>query len=119
MLRENRNVRQEPGHRRRWFEDDGLELIVWLDGADEVEGFQLCRAGRALTWRRDVGFTIGITNHPSTGYGPALTLLERYADRYPLEDMVSHEYALADVDAAMRMSMSTESLKVAMVPSLG
>ena len=62
---------------------------------------------------------IGITNHPSTGYGPALTLLERYADRYPLEDMVSHEYALADVDAAMRMSMSTESLKVAMVPSLG
>ena len=57
MLRENRNVRQEPGHRRRWFEDDGLELIVWLDGADEVEGFQLCRAGRALTWRRDVGFT--------------------------------------------------------------
>jgi L-iditol 2-dehydrogenase len=62
---------------------------------------------------------IGITNHPSTGYGPALTLLERYADRYPLEDMVSHEYALADVDAAMRMSMSTESLKVTMVPSLG
>lgn len=62
---------------------------------------------------------IGITNHPSTGYGPALTLLERYADRYPLEDMVSHEYALADVDAAMRMSMSTESLKVALVPSLG
>ena len=62
---------------------------------------------------------IGITNHPSTGYGPALTLLERSADRYPLEDMVSHEYALADVDAAMRMSMSTESLKVAMVPSLG
>ncbi len=36
---------------------------------------------------------IGITNHPSTGYGPALRLMERYADRYPLEDMVSHEYA--------------------------
>ncbi len=57
MLTENRNVRQEPGHRRRWFEHDGLELIVWLDGGDQVEGFQLCRAGRALTWRRDAGFT--------------------------------------------------------------
>ena len=60
---------------------------------------------------------IGLTNHPSTGYGPALTLMERYADRYPLEDMVSHEYALADVDAAMRMSMSPESLKVVMTPN--
>ena len=57
MFTENRNVRQEPGHRRRWFEHHGLELIVWLDGAELVEGFQLCRAGRALTWRRDAGFT--------------------------------------------------------------
>jgi threonine dehydrogenase-like Zn-dependent dehydrogenase len=60
---------------------------------------------------------IGITNHPSTGYGPALTLMERYADRYPLEEMVSHEYRLDDVDEAMRMSMSPESLKVAMAPN--
>ena len=43
--------------------------------------------------------------------------MERYADRYPLEDMVSHEYALADVDAAMHMSMSPESLKVVMTPN--
>jgi threonine dehydrogenase-like Zn-dependent dehydrogenase len=60
---------------------------------------------------------VGLTNHPSTGYGPALVLMERYADRYPLEEMVSHEYALADVDAAMRMSMSPESLKVVMTPN--
>jgi L-iditol 2-dehydrogenase len=60
---------------------------------------------------------IGLTNHPSTGYGPALALMERYADRYPLEDMVSHEYALADVDEAMHTSMSTESLKVVMIPN--
>ena len=61
---------------------------------------------------------IGITNHPSTGYGPALNLLERYADRYPFEEMVSHEFGLDDVDLAMQTSMSPESLKVAMVPSL-
>jgi threonine dehydrogenase-like Zn-dependent dehydrogenase len=60
---------------------------------------------------------IGITNHPSTGYGPALTLMERYADRYPLEEMVSHEYPLERVDEAMRMSMSPESLKVVMTPN--
>jgi L-iditol 2-dehydrogenase len=62
---------------------------------------------------------IGITNHPSTGYGPALTLLERFAERYPFDEMVSHEFGLDDVDLAMRTSMSPESLKVAMVPSLG
>jgi threonine dehydrogenase-like Zn-dependent dehydrogenase len=61
---------------------------------------------------------IGLTNHPSTGYGPALTLLERFADRYPFDEMVSHEFGLDDVDAAMQMSMSPESLKVAMVPAL-
>ncbi len=60
---------------------------------------------------------IGLTNHPSTGYGPALTLMERYADRYPLDEMVSHEYGLTDVDAAMQMSMSPESLKVVMTPN--
>jgi len=61
---------------------------------------------------------IGLTNHPSTGYGPAMDLLERYADRYPFDDFVSHEYALADVDEAMRMSMDTESLKVVINPNL-
>ena len=60
---------------------------------------------------------IGLTNHPSTGYGPALTLLERYGDRYPFDAMVSHEFGLADVDLAMRTSMSPESLKVVMTPN--
>jgi len=60
---------------------------------------------------------IGITNHPSTGYGPALALLQRHADRYPFEDMVSHQFALDDVDAAMQMSMDPTSLKVTMAPN--
>ena len=60
---------------------------------------------------------IGITNHPSTGYGPALTLMERHADRYPFEEMVTHQYALADAGRAMHMSMDTTSLKVAMAPN--
>ena len=61
---------------------------------------------------------IGLTNHPSTGYGPALRLLERYADRYPFAEMVTHEFGLADVATAMRTSMSPDSMKVAVVPRL-
>ena len=61
---------------------------------------------------------LGLTNHPSTGYGPALRLLERYADRYPFEEMVTHEFGLDQVAAAMRTSMSPESMKVAVVPGL-
>jgi L-iditol 2-dehydrogenase len=59
---------------------------------------------------------IGLTNHPSTGYGPALRLLERYADRYPFDEMVTHTFGLEQAELAMRTSMSPESMKVAIVP---
>jgi threonine dehydrogenase-like Zn-dependent dehydrogenase len=61
---------------------------------------------------------LGLTNHPSTGYGPALRLLERYSDRYPFEEMVTHEFGLDQVETAMRTSMSPHSMKVAVVPGL-
>ncbi|MES2693667.1 MAG: hypothetical protein V4773_09350, partial [Verrucomicrobiota bacterium] len=62
MLREIKNVRQEPGEgRRRWFESDGLELVVWLDARGRMTGFQLCydsgRHEHALTWREGGGFS--------------------------------------------------------------
>jgi hypothetical protein len=61
VLTEYRNVRQEAGGRRRWFEADGLELIVWYAKTDEIDGFQLCYWSHenpyALTWRRRMGFT--------------------------------------------------------------
>jgi Zn-dependent alcohol dehydrogenase len=47
-----------------------------------------------------------------------MRLMERYADRYPFDEMVTHEFGLADVDTAMRTSMSPESMKVTMVPAL-
>jgi hypothetical protein len=61
MLTEFRQVKQEPGGRRRWFESDGLELIVWYGADGGIAGFQLCYgsgglAERALTWRRGAGF---------------------------------------------------------------
>ena len=55
MFREFEGVRQEPGGRRRWFESDGLDLVVWY-GPGGISGFQLLysspRGDRALTWRR-------------------------------------------------------------------
>ena len=62
---------------------------------------------------------VGLTNHPSIGYGPALRLLERYADRYPFAEMVSHEFGLTDAETAMQTSMGADSMKVAIVPGLG
>jgi hypothetical protein len=60
VLTENRAVKQEQGGRRRWFEDDGLELIVWYRAPGEMEGFQLCYdqsdGMHALTWRQGAGF---------------------------------------------------------------
>lgn len=60
MLHEIKNVKQEPGAgRRRWFESEGLELVVWLD-RDRVTGFQLVydlgHGEHALTWRQGSGF---------------------------------------------------------------
>ncbi|HEX7631183.1 MAG TPA: hypothetical protein VF388_03550 [Lacunisphaera sp.] len=62
MFKEFARVKQEAGDgRRRWFDDDGMELIVWLDAADQPRGFQLCYQGagrqeHALTWRAPGGF---------------------------------------------------------------
>ena len=62
MLREYEHVRQVEGEgKRRWFSDDFFDLIVWSDDAGRIIGFQLCYdaelAPRALTWRRDFGYT--------------------------------------------------------------
>jgi len=56
-------VKQEGGgSRRRWFEDEAMELIVWYRRDGVAEGFQLCYPGedrreRALTWREGRGFS--------------------------------------------------------------
>ena len=61
VLTEIRNVRQERGAgSRRWFQSDGLDLIVWRDADGALAGFQLCydfgRGEHALTWRASAGF---------------------------------------------------------------
>jgi hypothetical protein len=67
VLREIKNVKQEHGAgARRWFESDGLELVVWLDRRGGVTGFQICydlgRGERALTWRGRSGFVHSVVD---------------------------------------------------------
>lgn len=63
MLVEFPHVKQEAGpNRRRWFQGEGMELIIWYGAGEAPEGFQICYQGpdrreRALTWRAGRGFT--------------------------------------------------------------
>jgi hypothetical protein len=62
VLSEFFRVKQESGPgRRRWFEDDGMDLVVWYDAVGGILGFQICYQfgsdrERALTWRCGQGF---------------------------------------------------------------
>jgi threonine dehydrogenase-like Zn-dependent dehydrogenase len=55
---------------------------------------------------------IGCTNHPHTGYGPALALLEHYRDTVPFAELITHRFALGDVDRALETSFGVEAGKV-------
>ena len=60
MLKEAKHVMQVKGEpRRRWFDDEYFDLIVWFEPGDEIFGFQLCydreKKPRALTWTRKYG----------------------------------------------------------------
>lgn len=61
MLKEAMHVMQVKGEpRRRWFDDEYFDLIIWFEPGEEVFGFQLCydrgRKPRALTWTRQHGY---------------------------------------------------------------
>ena len=63
MFRELQRVAQVPGEpRRRWFEDDGLDLVVWFSPDGTIVGVQLAyekgtNRERALTWFTGQGFS--------------------------------------------------------------
>lgn len=74
VLHEIKNVKQERGPgRRRWFESDGFDLVVWYDRDDGITGFQICydlgEGEHALTWRSGRGFSHAVID---TGDGSPL-----------------------------------------------
>ena len=58
MIKELKNVRQYVGEpKRRWFQGENFDLIVWQSLEDGISGFQLCYKNtleHSITWRKDV-----------------------------------------------------------------
>lgn len=79
MLTEIHSVTQERGTsiRRRWFQDEGMELIVWYRG-EATDGFQICYSNgtnreRALTWRVGGNFSHARVDQGDSRAGSDLT----------------------------------------------
>jgi hypothetical protein len=61
MLREFEDVKQFTGEpRRRWFEDEGFDLVVWQNEGGEIIEFELSydksKNQRAVRWGKSTGF---------------------------------------------------------------
>ena len=108
MLREIQAVRQDnPGLRRRWYQDDFFDLYTWQSPAGALVSFQLCYdvrgQERAITWHREHGFSHnkidGGDVGPITNMTPILVADGRFPHRLVRERFVKHG---ASLDAATR-----------------
>ena len=60
---------------------------------------------------------IGMCNHPSTGYVASLKLLEKFQDKVPLRDFITHRFRVANVGSAMTQVMKIdETMKIVITP---
>jgi threonine dehydrogenase-like Zn-dependent dehydrogenase len=59
---------------------------------------------------------LGVGGEEPAAYGPSMRQMARYMKNYPLQEFVTHRFALRDVEAAMQKSIESESMKVVMEP---
>jgi threonine dehydrogenase-like Zn-dependent dehydrogenase len=59
---------------------------------------------------------LGVGGEEPAAYGPSLRQMKRYMQHYPLGDFVTHRFALRDVEAAVKKSMASDSMKVVIDP---
>ena len=109
----------------------GADVVVEAAGVPEVvpEGLSMLRAGGFyiecgnFSDMGGVSFSphlvcsksiriIGVGGEAITAYAPSLEAFRRYHQHYPLHKIVTHRYAVDEVEEAMRCSMSDESMKV-------
>ena len=77
MLKEFKQVRQIKGDaKRRWFNDEIMDLIVWYDKNGTISGFQLCygypRNSHAFTWE-----TENVFRHEAVDWGESDRLWQK------------------------------------------
>jgi L-iditol 2-dehydrogenase len=59
---------------------------------------------------------LGVGGEEVASYGPSMRQLLRYMHQYPVREFVSHRCRLDDVDAAVRQSIASDSMKVVIDP---
>ncbi|MFY9804061.1 MAG: zinc-binding dehydrogenase [Candidatus Acidiferrales bacterium] len=59
---------------------------------------------------------LGVGGEEPAAYGPSMRQMARYMKNYPLQEFVTHRFALRDVAAAMQKSIEPESMKVVLQP---
>ena len=59
MLQEITALQDDTGRRRRWFQDERMDLFIWQDDTGAIKSFQLAydkpHAEKALTWKEESG----------------------------------------------------------------
>jgi threonine dehydrogenase-like Zn-dependent dehydrogenase len=59
---------------------------------------------------------LGVSGEEPAAYGPGMRQMARYLKHYPLQEFVTHKFALKDVCAAVNKSIEPESMKVVLDP---
>ena len=59
---------------------------------------------------------LGVGGEEPAAYGPSMRQMARYMRQYPLRDIVTHRFGLRQVEAAMKKSMASDSMKVVIDP---
>ena len=81
MLREIAIARKADGpYERRWYEDERLDLFVWLDPGGDIARFQLTydkpTGGKTIDWKRGRGLThMLVDDGANRGMHPGTPLL--------------------------------------------
>jgi L-iditol 2-dehydrogenase len=115
----------------------GADLVVECAGSPQafVEGLELARKGgtyieagnfvdtgeATLNVNRHITAKnirlFGVTNHPFTGYGASLKLMQRYRGVFPFEKIVTDRYPLEKAAEGLSHSCKLEAMKVVITPS--
>jgi L-iditol 2-dehydrogenase len=99
---------------------EGLEMLrkggVYVEAGNFVETGEVSLSPHRHFCSKNIRL-IGMTNHPFTGYTPSLELMQRYAETFPFEKFVTHEYPLIQTEQAQLKSLDSDScLKVVVKP---
>lgn len=98
---------------------EGLETLrkggTFIEAANFVDtGETTINVNRHITAKNVRLF--GVTNHPFTGYGPSLKLMERYCDTFPFDQIVTHRFTLDRAEEGLKRSFEPDTMKVVITP---